>query len=93
MKNDRQKKGFFLTKVTYDDRANKAWVEDDYYKNYINGDPSTAGYYMYDWSASLTPTDEIDYRSREKTFNVYLHLLDQSITTMKIITHSPVLSC
>lgn len=69
---DRQARGFFLTKVTYDERAASSFIRDDFYKNQTPGNPSTAGYTIYDPDAALTPTDEFDYRRRDLTFNVYL---------------------
>lgn len=70
--NDRQARGFFLTKVTYDNRANSEFIANPFYKNIRPGDDTTAGYYVHDTKAALAPTDDFDYRRRDLTFNVYL---------------------
>ena len=69
---DRQSRGFFLTKITHDTRANNTFVSNPFYKNMTSGDDATAGYYLYDPKAALPPTDSFDYRQPNLTYNVYL---------------------
>lgn len=56
----RQSRGFYLTKITYDARANATWVPNAAYKD--------GGYYIYPQEAALPPI-ETDYTLRaNKTY-------------------------
>lgn len=68
----RQTRGFFLTKVSYDARAASTTVLNPFYKNLTAGNTSTAGYVLHDSKAALTPRDELEYRRRDLTYNMYL---------------------
>lgn len=68
---NRQTRGFFLTKVRYDERATSTWVPNPLYKNRIPGQ-ETGEYPINNSSAAITPTDQTDFRNRLFTYNIYI---------------------
>lgn len=68
----RQSRGFFLSKVTYDERAKSETISNPFYKNLTAGNDDTGGYILHDPKAALTPREDLEYRRRDLTYNLYL---------------------